>query len=512
MVSQVNLALKNTTNDTVYAYITGTDVNNNALCLIQASGALYYPASPAQPQSSLGADCSIPLGAPGSTITVTIPQISSARIWFSVGHQLVFLLNPGPGLVEPSVTNSADPNINTFWGFCELTFNASQLFANVSCVDFVAIPIGLSLTNSSGQTQTVAGLPADGLNSVCNALVAQNASDGVGWSKLIVQGASGQTLRALSPNLGQVVNPSLFSGYFEPYVDAVWNKYSSTPLTVDTQASFGVVQGAVRGNTLSFNGVGSFSKPSTHDIFTCSTGPFATNTAGMAALTPRISAAFNRSTLISQSSEPSAAATYYQNSITNHYSRIVHQVEVQGRGYAFPYDDVAPSGGADQSGSVYDPNPTLLTITVGGGQAPASGTIDAASQIKCANFSSNNGCATEPTSDTGGGDDVGWIANGDWVGFNNVVFPSGGMNMCWVRASSGAGTGISGLVQISVDSPGATTLGNFAIANTGGWQSWKTYNIPMSTTVTGTHNVYLTFASGQPADFVNVNWLTFTKQ
>jgi hypothetical protein len=28
--------------------------------------------------------------------------------------------------------------------------------------------------------------------------------------------------------------------------------------------------------------------------------------------------------------------------------------------------------------------------------------------------------------------------------------------------------------------------------------------------VTGTHTVYLTFTSGQPADYVNLNWFTFT--
>ena len=27
--------------------------------------------------------------------------------------------------------------------------------------------------------------------------------------------------------------------------------------------------------------------------------------------------------------------------------------------------------------------------------------------------------------------------------------------------------------------------------------------------MTGTHTVFLTFTSGQPADFVNVNWFTF---
>jgi hypothetical protein len=29
--------------------------------------------------------------------------------------------------------------------------------------------------------------------------------------------------------------------------------------------------------------------------------------------------------------------------------------------------------------------------------------------------------------------------------------------------------------------------------------------------VTGTHDVWLTFTSGQPADFVDVDWLTFAR-
>ena len=46
------------------------------------------------------------------------------------------------------------------------------------------------------------------------------------------------------------------------------------------------------------------------------------------------------------------------------------------------------------------------------------------------------------------------------------------------------------------------------LANTGGWQNWQT--IPANITrVTGVHNVYITFTSGQPSDYVNLNWLTF---
>ena len=48
------------------------------------------------------------------------------------------------------------------------------------------------------------------------------------------------------------------------------------------------------------------------------------------------------------------------------------------------------------------------------------------------------------------------------------------------------------------------------IPDTGGWQNWQ--SIPANVAnVTGTHTVYLTFTSGQPADFVNVNWIQFRR-
>ena len=68
---------------------------------------------------------------------------------------------------------------------------------------------------------------------------------------------------------------------------------------------------------------------------------------------------------------------------------------------------------------------------------------------------------------------------------------------------------MSGTVQIHLDSRTGPTIGSVSIANTGGWQSWRSVPGTMST-VTGTHTVYLTFTSGQGADFVNVNWFTFS--
>jgi hypothetical protein len=372
MASTLNIALQNqTTSNTVYAYVTGLALQqNNVLFLLQSDGESYYfPTQPPSIGSPLTQNCAIALGNPGSTRTVTIPQIAGGRIWFSIGSPLTFLLNPGPALVEPSVTNPSDPNIHTSWGFCELTFSSAELFANISYVDFVGLPISLSLTNSSGATQSVTGLPQSGLNTICSGLISQTASDGQPWSSLIVRDSNGQNLRVLSPNNGIVMNRSMFAGYFEPYVAQTWSKYTGAPLTVDTQAGFGKVSGQVSNDLLTFNGK-EFTRPTTADIFSCSTGPFATGSdAERNVIIPRLASAFNRSTLLMTDIFPAPLQDYYQNPITNHYSRIVHAANLDGRGYAFPYDDVAPAGGPDQSGEVNDPNPRLLTVAVGGANA-----------------------------------------------------------------------------------------------------------------------------------------------
>jgi len=367
--STLSVALKNnTTSNTVYAFVTGQAISNNALVLLESDGrTLYYPASPSSTGTPLGANCAIPLGAPGSTTTITIPQLAGGRVWFSIGSPLTFLLNPGPALVEPSVSNPSDPNINLRWDFCEFTFNTSQLYADISYVDFVSIPIGISLTDTSGAVQNVTGIPAGGLDTVCSGLIAQHNADGAGWNQLIVT-SGGSNLRALSPNNGIVMNSSLFSGYFQPYIDQVWSKYQSTSLTVDTQASWGSVTGQVSGGVLNFPGLVSYAQPAAKDIFSCSTGPFA-NTAGeIGAVSARLCAAFNRSTLLIDANQPDGenVSTFYQNTITNHYSRIVHAANTDGLGYAFPYDDVVGNN-ANQSGYVASGSPALWTITVGGG-------------------------------------------------------------------------------------------------------------------------------------------------
>jgi beta-glucanase (GH16 family) len=133
---------------------------------------------------------------------------------------------------------------------------------------------------------------------------------------------------------------------------------------------------------------------------------------------------------------------------------------------------------------------------------------DAYSTIQAESFNAQSGVQTEATTDTGGGQDIGYIANGDWARYDGVNFGSSAATQFSARVASGAGGGVSGLVEVRLDNVNNAPIGSFAIANTGGWQSWRTVPANISA-VTGTHTVFLRFTSGQPADFVNVNWFTF---
>jgi hypothetical protein len=140
--------------------------------------------------------------------------------------------------------------------------------------------------------------------------------------------------------------------------------------------------------------------------------------------------------------------------------------------------------------------------------SPPPGGRDAYGTIQAESYNQQSGVTVETTSDTGGGQDITSIANGDWALYQGVNFGTTPATQFVARVASGAPGGVSGLVEVRLDSLGSAPIGSFAVAGTGGWQSWQT--VPGNiAAVTGTHNVYLTFTSGQPANYLSVNWLTF---
>jgi Beta-1,3-glucanase/Carbohydrate binding module (family 6) len=517
----VSLPIKlanNSGQNTVYAYISGTDSSGWPV-FVSANGALNRLPNPSSAVTPI-ADYSIPLGASGSAATTVnlTNYIISGRVYFSVGKKLQFFVNPGtvPGVVQPALV-SADPNWSTNWTFCEFTFNSANLYANISYVDMVALPVSMSSTGSAGN-QSVSPLPSGALASIASGLQAQHASDGAPWDRLVATDSSGGVLRVMAPSH----SPVDFGGYWDDYLNRVWSHYTSNPLTINGQGSIGSYTGKVSGNAIVFSGLNTngvpFTKPSATDIFGCASGPLY-NSGGDArgAIAARLSAALNRSSLLvsggNNNPDGVTPSQYYQDPITNHYARLVHKYA--SIGYAFPYDDVGPTGSAPVDGHIQDGAPTSWTITLGaggsgGGGGGGGGNVSAYSTIQAESYSAQSGTTTENCSDSGGGSDVGYISNGDWLKFSSVDFGSASPTQFKARLASGADAGVSGAVQVRLDSTSGTKIAEINIANNGGWQNWQTVPANIVASATGVHDVYLVFSSGSGADFTNLNWFTFT--
>ncbi len=154
---------------------------------------------------------------------------------------------------------------------------------------------------------------------------------------------------------------------------------------------------------------------------------------------------------------------------------------------------------------------TVPPTTVPPTTVPTSPTRDAYSRIESESSDASVGVIKETTTDLGGGQDIGWIANGDSATYRRVDFGPSGATGVITRVASGAAAGVSGAIEFRLDSATGPKVGEFSIANTGGWQTWK--SVPANVSgATGIHDLYVVARSGQPADFVNLNWMTFTRQ
>ncbi|QKG52605.1 carbohydrate-binding protein [Hymenobacter sp. BRD67] len=112
----------------------------------------------------------------------------------------------------------------------------------------------------------------------------------------------------------------------------------------------------------------------------------------------------------------------------------------------------------------------------------------------------NSGMVAEACSDTGGGQDMGYVDAGDYLVFNNVNFPVTGTYTIDYRVASPSG----GTVSSDLNA-GSVQLGNTTIPATGGWQNWTTVTKTVSINA-GTYNLGV-FAQ---TNGWNINWIRIT--
>jgi beta-glucosidase len=126
--------------------------------------------------------------------------------------------------------------------------------------------------------------------------------------------------------------------------------------------------------------------------------------------------------------------------------------------------------------------------------------------IGAAYYDGQSGTQLERCTDSGCGQNIGWISPGDNVYYNDVAF--GPTSPATVTARIASGATASGTVQFRLDSTSGPVVASVPVSNTGGWQSWVSRTVPLSAPATGTHRLYVTF-TGTGGDFVNLNWFQF---
>ena len=365
-------------------YVMGSDPDSGNPCFLVNDPnynkySMYIASSADVPQNYTKIPCEIAFTLPPwSCVELVLPYVESGRIYVVYNNKLDFSLNPGtgsPSICQPSGTSETsdiNADYNKMWAYCEYTFTAVQLYANISFVDFVSLPIAMALTGASGGIGQVLGVPPWALPYIAKYLQDQDAASGTNcWSQLIRKDPNGGILRVVAPTYCNA-----FNNYLEDYISDVWNYYTTNTLTI--QSSSGTFQGKSDGTNMTFTGIGAVPKPSSSDVWHSTGGIFDTPVGNI------MGAGLNRGSLIplpekelgeekipqinQPNQQPNGPYTkdFYKHCVTNHYARVVHGMSLDTKGYCHPYDDVTGTNCPDQSGCVLNTKPSTWVVTVGG--------------------------------------------------------------------------------------------------------------------------------------------------
>ncbi|WP_279581294.1 beta-1,3-glucanase family protein [Fodinicola feengrottensis] len=312
-------------NSAGWIYIVGTNPAGQQ-CYVRSDG-VQVPVSTSLNGPDGYADLSIPFAGSGST-TVSLPNMSG-RIYVSLDAKLKFRVvidgNGKPALQYPAGWVTSDPSYSVLHDCMEFTFAGSGMYCNTTMVDMFSVPMEIHLTGAS--TQTAGTLTSGGRDAIF-AAVSANPD----FHNLVV----GDSLRIIAPGHG--IDGGQFSRtYYDSYIDQVWNTYANQDLHVTINAT--TYTGRVSGNQLHFDqGVATFNRPSTQDIFYCNGALSAPNDGLTGPVAAQLGAAYNRSTLVTHPNQPvTDPSQFYQAGITNHYSQAIHQNTVDGKAYGFPF-------------------------------------------------------------------------------------------------------------------------------------------------------------------------------
>jgi len=136
--------------------------------------------------------------------------------------------------------------------------------------------------------------------------------------------------------------------------------------------------------------------------------------------------------------------------------------------------------------------------------AASSAAANPSTTFQAESYIAMSGVTLETTTDTGGGQDVGYIDAGDWMSYANAPYTVATQATYKIEFRVAAG-GTGGTIRLE-EAGGSATYGSATVTGTGGWQNWTTVSMNV-TLPAGSRS----FAISTPTGGFNVNWFRVTK-
>lgn len=321
--------------------------------------------------------------------SITIPAITSARIYMSVGKP-VLVQAQAKGYAGPSIENSNDPNMGVIFDMGELNINPpgtnQGIWVDTSRVDMFGFPLQLNVTGLDGFNSTTGESLLETRAQLFSLyqLGVPAAFQSLGQIQAphrIVAPADGTFNNEINVATGQPTGslPGPNAKYLDAYIASVWQQYQTQPLTI-TLADGTSYTGNVVGNVLTFVDAGGITYPinlpPTTDVLLGDGAlnnpngwpvpdPGQTPVPGYAhqmQLETQVCAALNRGVAHLPFSQWYTSAEFYPAApnVSNSFSQFWHRHALNGLTYGFAYDDAGSF-----SSTIYTPSPVSVTFTIG---------------------------------------------------------------------------------------------------------------------------------------------------
>lgn len=206
------------------------------------------------------------------TYVLKMPRHDSGRVYVTIGDSITTTVigsGAGASISDPNISTAHDPNYYRIYDKFESTYlpyvtgtpGNNPLFINITSVDFVSIPMALTLDlKSAAKSSGPVGYVKS--RATINETLATYLV-GEGWPSLL-QGLDGNLIRVVAPNkgleTGERGDPGFPTDYFDGYLRRIWAHYShateanrGNTLTIDATEILPAEQQAA-GKTLKYMG------------------------------------------------------------------------------------------------------------------------------------------------------------------------------------------------------------------------------------------------------------------